>query len=388
LNLSGSIIARCGNTYGQKYPGIVLLETLSNQPIETSSNNPIDLSRDVLVVPAYSFLRINLHLSQHLLGQQEDIICQEEFLAGHLYNKDVRDIKVKDFVVRFYVEWCHPYELKNDSKESFTGLQLHNYSLLKPGNEIGPLLEVYSVMIHHNTDCKLIHGSLTIIDPCSISSLSFPLTYSGCEKKIPIGAMMHCLYTSEYFSMRLELKDNEGKVLVEGGISWTDSLVEQPMSWYDKRICSVIRGVHGYAAVFYTIFSKAIEVVIRVSVESSGYHDVKHCFSGSVVARPGTYLSVHDKTYYERVLFQGNCSDVRLPYFLGEFSTAMPIEAALIVGVDISVSPCLPVAILKEDLTFDMAPAIQRRRIIHNGHCVEVSVQCFALRNIFSESCY
>ncbi|XP_074307569.1 uncharacterized protein LOC141642623 [Silene latifolia] len=390
LNLSGKITARCGNTYGSKYPGIVLLNRLSNQSFEAVSNVPILLPRDVVVVPAYSFLRINLHLCQLDLPQQQDIICQEDFLADSVY---VRDTVSNDFVVRFKVVWCHPHQLWDetgqlfDLPKIFTELQLDDFS----GKHFPrSLVEVYTVVIHHNTNRELeIFGTVAIRDSNSRFLLFDrdelnPVKYSGKEEIIPIEVKWRCLNMTEYLAMGVKLKDVKGEVLIEGEISWSSDNVKKPMSWYDERICSVIRGVNGYAEVFYIIFSEAVQAKLRILFKCNGYPDVTHRLSGSVVATHSneTYLTEHEKAYYQSVLYRGNSSSnlqlqsgCALP--LSKSVVAVPIDAVLTVAIDLNASPLSPglsQAHLKSDVSFNLG-SDTRRIIEHNNCSIVVSLE-------------
>ncbi|XP_074307510.1 uncharacterized protein LOC141642573 [Silene latifolia] len=351
VNLSGKIIARCGNTYGHKYPGIVLLNSPS---FEAISNVPILLSRDVVVVPAHSFLRIDLHLSQLDPHQQEDITCQADFLAKHLSNHN-DDIVTKDFVVRFKVHWRHPYALKDNSRQLFEHHKISNVPQRHPFRRESAysLLDVYGVMIHHDTDSELkICGTMKICDNFTKFILfdrneMNPVKISRNDGTIPIVVQRRCFNMSpDYLYMALMLKDVEGQVLIEGEIFWNESHVKKPMSWYDKRICSVIRGVRGYAEVFYTIFSKAEQAQVTITFCGEyGYVGMGfiYCVDGSVVARHSneTYLTEHDKTYYQSVLFRGNSSNVQSGFTLplSKSVVAVPIGASLTIAVDLYVKP-------------------------------------------------
>ncbi|XP_074307494.1 uncharacterized protein LOC141642553 [Silene latifolia] len=386
LNLSGKIIARCGNTYGHKYPGILLLNHVSNQPIE--ANDPIELGRDVVVVPGYSFLRIDFQLSQHDPHQQ-DINCCVDFFATHLFKED-RYIEAQNFVVHFNVRWFHPYQLKPETRQPFR----ENFSC----NPWYYLMEVYTVMIHHDTNSELeITGRIGIRDGLA-SLLLFdrkglnPLKISGNEETLSIDVKSRCFLMSDYLSMGLKFKDVEGRVFIRGQISWSEYCVENPMSWYDKRACSIIRGVHGYATVFYTIFSNAVQAKVKISFECNGYPDARHCLDGSVVARHsnGTYLTEHDKAYYQSVLFRGKSSDLEsgctLP--LSKSLVAVPSGAVLMVAVNLHARLLSPEHQLEQDLKLDVcfnSGSVKQQIIERGNYSIKVSVRWSDVDRLMSQ---
>ncbi|XP_021754788.1 uncharacterized protein LOC110720096 [Chenopodium quinoa] len=86
------------------------------------------------------------------------------------------------------------------------------------------------------------------------------------------------------FGIYLDLKDAKGNVFVEGFVSWTFRFFDK---WYNKRICSVIRGDHGYVALHYIIIEDGAHAKVNVLVKNNdsalGLLPVK--FYGSIVAR-------------------------------------------------------------------------------------------------------
>ncbi|KAK9678028.1 hypothetical protein RND81_11G183100 [Saponaria officinalis] len=412
-DLYGKIVARCGNTYGQKYPGTMLFDRPSSQSIKASSNTSIELSRDVVVVPAYSFLRIDLHLSLH---QLEDISGHAEFLAESLRFGDDVDIHGNDFIIRVKVLWFHPYEMKKPiveppfkRPEISTELQAHDVTRDHSLPEVHELVEVFTLMIHHNTYYTLkMCGELRVRDNFSRFMLfnrneTNPLIFSKNEETIPIDASRRCFSMCENFYMGLDLRDVEGRVLIEGDIIWAENVVQKPISWwYDRRICSVIRGIHGYAAVFYTIFSEARQAEVKVSFKCDDYPDVSHCVHGTVVARRSNeiYSTEHDIAYYQSVLFRGKFSELKSGFTLplSKSVVAVPIDSFLTVCVDLYATPLshevpqeyatplsheVPQECLKQDIDFQIIPG--SKRIQGKNHSIEVSVEWSDLRKLFSE---
>ncbi|XP_074304240.1 uncharacterized protein LOC141638954 [Silene latifolia] len=315
------------------------------------------------------------------LHQQDDITCQADFLARHLHTVECDIVANNDFVVRFNVYWCHPLQLKDEFKQPSecpkisTDIQVHEVR-----RTVRSLLEVYTVMVHHDTNKELkICGKMLVCDNWT-GFLYFdrkmlnPVILSGNVETIPINVKRRCLNLSEYLAMGIRLKDVEGRVLIEGEISWNDYKAKEPISWYDKRICSVIRGKHGYAAVFYSIFSKARQAEVKISFECAEYPDVRYSLDGSIVAghSKGTYLTEYDKACYQSVLFRGNSSDLQsgctVP--LSKSVVAVPIDAFLTVVINLYASPLspeLPKEHLTSNVTFNMVPDVKP---IKEGNCI------------------
>ncbi|KNA19509.1 hypothetical protein SOVF_061020 [Spinacia oleracea] len=157
---------------------------------------------------------------------------------------------------------------------------------------------------------------------------------------LPLVQLSRCFW-GETFGMIVELKDNIGREISRGSLSWSTS---SAYGWHDRRICSLIGGTDGYAAVHYSMFYKAIQAKLKVSFVSPDddlEEDRQVC--GRIYTRytKYRYFTRHDKIY-QSVLFEKHKSKrVSLRggdlIALSKDVVAVPSDVFLIVKVDLRV---------------------------------------------------
>ncbi|KAK9723706.1 hypothetical protein RND81_05G019300 [Saponaria officinalis] len=376
-NLYGRIVAHYGNTYGVKYPGIMIFNDRPTECIEVAPNSPIELSRDVVVVPAYSFLRVDVDLSDSLTNKLV-VKGKVDFFATHRCTFR-KDIPGENFLIRVNLKWLHPYELeylveKPSKCRKISSDQQPNSALTSGISRAPslvhcfgvPLTEVFTVMIAHKSSSALKICGKMVIQDSRMRHVVFdrnelnPESLCAENKIIPIEGPPKCLSGSGIWGMALDFWDVQGRVSIKGDISWSYSHLAPPISWYGRRLCSVSRGVQGYAAVFYTIFSEAVQALVKASFISSA--DVSHRIYGDIVGRYSNdeYLTKYEKTYYQSILFKksrGNTYDLKSGSILPllKNTVAVPIAAYLIVEVNLCASQDgLPEEDVKGIATFNL----------------------------------
>ncbi|KAK9713053.1 hypothetical protein RND81_06G000300 [Saponaria officinalis] len=403
-DLYGTIVARYGNTYGKKYPGIVLFNEPLNQPVRAVSDIPIKLSRDVLVVPAYSFVRIDVHLSD---TKQQDFNGYADFPALHHNYFKKLVVETKDFVIQVEVQWSHPYRLENHDENRFKRPKISSDQHLSLTLTRGPVLrkhnlrpyelvEVFTLKIDHDSNNVIdIYGRMGISDHCMSCEVfnrneTNPVTLSTNCNTIPIIGPRRSFDGPLSLTMGLMLRDVQGRIFIQGDLSWYYDSVNRPISWYDRRISAVFFGVHGYATVFYTVFSEAVQAFVKVSFMSDGHPDVSHHVYGTIVARYSNedyderYSTEYEKAYYQSVLFKearGNSlelkSGCRMP--LLKSMVAVPADASLIVDVDLYASSTLDECSeerLEKVVGFGTIAGAYNTQVIQSkSHRIEISVE-------------
>ncbi|KAL6495610.1 hypothetical protein OROGR_030173 [Orobanche gracilis] len=106
--------------------------------------------------------------------------------------------------------------------------------------------------------------------------------------------------------LKFDIKVVGGHLAIKGYVDWAASALESEL-WRDKRLCSVIQGEHGFAAVHYSIFSRAVEANIKVFLKPKMESpDVCPKVYGSLIAQYSCYdySTRYNRDYYEIELFR------------------------------------------------------------------------------------
>ncbi|KNA12893.1 hypothetical protein SOVF_121300 isoform B [Spinacia oleracea] len=114
-------------------------------------------------------------------------------------------------------------------------------------------------------------------------------------------------YIGGQFGVSIILKNDQGSEISKGWIDWNDY---QASIWYNRRVCSIIPGKIGFAAVHYTIFSDAVQAGVKVVLKSND--GVSRTIRGKIFARYSgyTYQAYYEKKYYKSKLYE-DCVEVR-----------------------------------------------------------------------------
>ena len=144
--------------------------------------------------------------------------------------------------------------------------------------------------------------------------------------------------------MATDLKDPiEDLEVSRGEISWNIAKLNRAcaMSWFNKRICSIVRGADGYAALHYIVFDYAIIAIVEVAFYCDNFTDVLSIY-GTLFARYGghEYSTDYEKKYYRSRLFSRPRNKPvqlsmgsRVP--LSKSVVAVPAESFLIIEADL-----------------------------------------------------
>ncbi|CAO2842732.1 unnamed protein product [Amaranthus hypochondriacus] len=149
-----------------------------------------------------------------------------------------------------------------------------------------------------------------------------------------------CCYTGTNIQMFFDLNDKEGRQLSLGCFSWDFVTITQ---WYNRRMCSIVRGKDGFAAVHYTAFSDATQAVVSVSFVST--EDRQYQVRGTILARYGCYRyrTQYDRRYYRSVLFEKGKDYVvlkngeELPLLKRVVAVPLPVRLVVVVNLNVVV---------------------------------------------------
>ncbi|KAK1391239.1 hypothetical protein POM88_010295 [Heracleum sosnowskyi] len=144
-------------------------------------------------------------------------------------------------------------------------------------------------------------------------------------------------FVGSHLGIITNLKDNQGREISFGSATYCLHNIE---GWRDKRICSVIRGQNGFAAVHYTIFSDA--VLAKLSFEVGYDFESGDSTSCNVHGSINTwysnfnYSTHYSKKFYRSTLFEKQeCDAVELAAGekipLSKSVVAVPVYGLLVV---------------------------------------------------------
>lgn len=143
----------------------------------------------------------------------------------------------------------------------------------------------------------------------------------------------------DYFGIQTDLEDDDGRQISKGYAEYDEGNAHR---WFNRRICSIIRGKCGYAAVHYSIFQDAVVAYLKFKVVS-GFRGGYEVF-GEISTRYNNmrYATHYEKKYYQSRLFEkGDSEAVMLKEYeaipLSKSKVAVPLKASLIVVGDIKV---------------------------------------------------
>ncbi|XP_074274481.1 uncharacterized protein LOC141598667 [Silene latifolia] len=313
-----------------------LFDKPSHQPMRVMAGIPIRLSRNVVAAPAYSTLTIKVNLWDS--GDKIAGDCLQ--IPASLHEENSLFIRTQYACVEVRVRWHHAYiYLYRDRK-------MHNSNRVKSSKEREEVQKKSRVSHAYQHSASLVSRSVPSREEIIISNFGglkvevFTVFVSGITKKISAlcgtiivddGSDRFSIYKRDEscsellpdnglaciefnyrsiqnteFCIILNLKDPVGNVQVScGDLGWNAGTVESGMMWYNKRLCSVVRGKEGYAAVHYTIFDNAFEAFVEVKLFNNGQSDIPISLYGTLIARYSghDYSTCYEKKYYVSRLY-------------------------------------------------------------------------------------
>ncbi|KAL2944014.1 60 kDa jasmonate-induced protein [Bienertia sinuspersici] len=328
-SIYGSLVATYGNSRQYcctdddlKYFESVLLRKPSDEQIQIMVGNPIQLSRYVVVVPAYSSIRVEANLwdsNGRIIDDYIDfeVRClsgETKFIKSQCACLQVK-VRWEDAYVQFYKDRMLKAKTKavedNDQEEMQKKRRVGAVNLASVSAVRGRLLtEIFSVCIggitqeiHALCGTIMVQNGLTNYYIYDKDDSCFELLTDNFAST---HGPHHVVENSEFY-LSLNLKDPIRDLEVSRGyLCWNAGLLmTNDMSWYYKRLCSVVRGKDGFAAVHYMIFSNAFKAHVEVRLFPKSSADVSANVCGHLVAyyRGCDYSNSYRKKYYRSRLF-------------------------------------------------------------------------------------
>ncbi|XP_021715647.1 uncharacterized protein LOC110683552 [Chenopodium quinoa] len=334
----------------------------------------------VLAVPAYSPLQI---LADLKFDGEETIVSELEFIPvdtryGDEYEKEIVGQKCKMLV---NVTWKHAFDKlpenylrewndapsDDESEEldwkegsSFEEKQKSLEELMEmtskeTGVYIQPQLQSLCDKKWLTNSCPEELVELFCVSICSFDDLGDVLSLTGEMDAYEITEIKNCfsvhelevgiLYpqlsqyciTAPNFGMFFDLEDAKGHQISRGFLEYSERILPE----YNRRLCSIVPGKHGYAAAYYTVFQDATQARVKFTLltpEKGG--ECRVC--GSINGRYSNYnySTNYEKNYFQSILYEKGKSVLvkggdELP--LRKSVIAVPSIASLILKVDLSI---------------------------------------------------
>ncbi|CAO2836194.1 unnamed protein product [Amaranthus hypochondriacus] len=240
-------------------------------------------------------------LSDEAEGSSEESTDSLEFEGGCVVSELIEDGSRRDREKRLRLQLVEPPRSDVDviMKRSDPEPAYHYHPL--------NLVEVFSICVCpyvENDDCSFILGGTVkmfdfwgtheVFNGDKQPSRLYP------HQTLPMVEPPGC-YQGAYIRLEFDLNDEQGRQLSHGFFSWNFHGLRM---WYDRRMCSIVHGKDGFAAVHYTVFSDAAQAVVRISFASTKDHEYQVC--GRIWGRYSGYRyhTQYDRRYYQSPLFE------------------------------------------------------------------------------------
>ncbi|XP_074268082.1 uncharacterized protein LOC141591597 [Silene latifolia] len=394
--------------------------------VQVRSGRYINLSRSVVAVPAYSSLKIEVSFSDG----NNALIANDtvEFKPVDDWQPYKEDIAMGNGRIRVQVIWRSAYwqlyrnnpSGMSDSTTSYSSdddsfekqrvmseqqvtanddcsSPEYNSSetytsnwVLPPSSYTEPLLEVFSVVVcSKDREPFKFYGSISFVNagwpkylferdescPLDCPTSGMSVIHKGLR-----GNDGWSLFAN--FGLIVDIKDATSHAAISRGLVYFHTLDQELLA--NRRICSVIRGVQGFAVVHYSIFPEGVIAFVDIKPSNKSPPVI---IKGKIYARYDTCEPgrCYQDEFFKNLLFsdddgvQLNDSKHTLPLLKPFLS--LPIESILVIETDLWISTVDgSLAEVKGDIKF-FNNCDSPKRLGNGDHCLEVSVR-FGRRNM------
>ncbi|KAK9734588.1 hypothetical protein RND81_04G150000 [Saponaria officinalis] len=324
-DIYGSIVV--GYENGRRYcttdEEVKFLETRvfdksSHQPLRVLIGKPITFSRNVVAVPAYSTLKIQLNLWDSI-GK----------IAGECLRFPAHFTRSKPFYiqtqhayvavdVRWYNAYLHIYKgRKVEDVQKKQPRVLQDQPL--PASLVPRAIpskknicyrgiegtEIFTISVEGiNGKISALCGTIEIDDGFDLFIYK---KHESCYETLldhglaSIEFNYRAIYSTDLYII-LNLRDPVSKLEVsKGEVCWSVFNLRSNMSWENKQLCSIVRGRDGYAAVHYALFDNAFEATVEVKLFRDSRPDIPIISYGTLIASNSgyDYSTSYQKKYYK-----------------------------------------------------------------------------------------
>ncbi|XP_021715544.1 uncharacterized protein LOC110683475 [Chenopodium quinoa] len=229
------------------------------------------------------------------------------------------------------------------------------FKLLKYNRTLVEVFSIYIGSFGRSGDALQLYGKISSYDYFNVYDIfnrdkMNPVKLHPHTNVVPV-EQPHCYEAFRvHFGMFFDLKDVEGHEISRGYLEWNYHSI---YGMKDRRICSIVRGRHGFAAVHYTIFEHGVSANLKVTLLSEKSSDVCRVH-GKIWGSYSTYEyeKAYEKEYYRSMIFEkGRAEYVEVEPMKEQFveadggggvplskrKVAVPVDASFIVEVNLNV---------------------------------------------------
>uniref|UniRef100_A0A803KRM4 DUF6598 domain-containing protein n=1 Tax=Chenopodium quinoa TaxID=63459 RepID=A0A803KRM4_CHEQI len=289
-------------------------------------------------VPSYSFLEFEVNLEVN----GDKITYSTKFEPdGWFHTPHEDEFFGKVYHIRLIVDWGlgkrflleYPSsELQYDNSKKDKLIYDHRHPLdWFVSDTPMAYMEIFSVSVcfYGVNGCEGLNGKIKACDEEEDFVLfDGALGYHNSHETVNLTGPRRC-YCGDHFSIHVNLKDGEGREISRGCVGYDFSNAQ---IFYNMRMCSIIRGKHGFAALQYTIFADAIQTKLKFTLEPIMLCDnVNYGVYGRINTSYSSYkYSTHyQKKYYQSSLFR---KDVEEAVNLGKIPLSKSVVAVPLNG--------------------------------------------------------
>ncbi|CAO2840745.1 unnamed protein product [Amaranthus hypochondriacus] len=345
----------------------------------------MNLSRCWVGLPAYSLIILDVNLMEHGSGQKlvKEIL---EFQVGDKHFP-YKTFIVGDILIKVGVLWYSP--MQNDRERAImsedesseermcaqetseddsddeqmieSGVAEASSKLMRPWFGVhrsmpfpSSMVEIYAVYIGRDKLKALqLYGSIEVSTLgnayyCFNREASDAFGLLEGSKNLPLldGSLEYD--DCDSFEVKIDLKDVEGLLCIKGYVNWDDRTLEHGTRWFNKPLCSFVEGQHGFAAICYSFFPRAVKANLMVllapkqKISSERFEGFPRVY-GSITAQHGyfDYTSRYNKDYFRVTLFERSAENAMQTSADGVISLSrsivvVPLDSTLVVGLDLS----------------------------------------------------
>lgn len=216
------------------------------------------------------------------------------------------------------------------------------------------LVEIYSIYIGRDKFKALqVYGfveisTLDTVYPCFNRETSNAIVLPKGNKTLHLSNGCFVYDDCDSFKMKIDLKDAESSLCIRGYVDWDVRTLEFGTKWFNKPLCSFVKGLHGFAAICYSFFPEAVKANLTIfcapkqKISSGSFEDFPKVY-GSIVAQHNyfDYTGHFNRDYFRVALFERKAEDPLQTSATGMISlsrsmVAIPSRSSLVVGLNLS----------------------------------------------------
>lgn len=159
------------------------------------------------------------------------------------------------------------------------------------------------------------------------------------------------------FLISFDLRDVDGHVKVKGTAESSVGIDDRQRPWFDRRLCSVVKSKEkSFVAVHYTLFSSALQAVVKVCLVWKRSSSSRVNIYGDIFAsydKVVSYSTTYHKKFFKRELFSRKKANSKEVFFTGK--EAHSEEKNFVLSTDLVAVPMTSSLLVELNLSFQTA---------------------------------